>query len=54
MLVPKDSFIANGKIEEHVFGRNNPVDRTFHYRLESEWPESGWRVAGEVTAYARR
>jgi len=47
MLVPKDSFIAIDKIEEHVFGSNNPVDRNFHYRLESEWSASGRRVAGE-------
>ena len=32
-------LLQNDKIEVQVFGSDNPVNSTFHYRLKSEWPE---------------
>jgi rhamnogalacturonyl hydrolase YesR len=32
-------LLQNDKIEVQVFGSDNPVNSTFHFRLKSEWPE---------------
>ncbi len=32
-------LLQNDKIEVQVFGKTNPVNSTFHYRLKSEWPK---------------
>lgn len=32
-------LLQNGKLDVQVFGSNNPINSTFHYRLKSEWPE---------------
>ena len=32
-------LVQNDKIEVQVFGRDNPINSTFHFRLKSEWPE---------------
>jgi rhamnogalacturonyl hydrolase YesR len=32
-------LLQNDTIEVQVFGTDNPVNSTFHYRLKSEWPE---------------